>query len=194
MSYLQGVVRQSNRDVDLQAVDGQNDAFPPAMLFIDLVHASIRIFLSSHISFRPQQNGPAKIKNKKKRTNKVTKETSRASEPIIPPVKEYQYIRFSKRWFPRISTKKVKLFIFFVSYLLCVFRFATHLQKNDFDEANDNEVRLSGCVSITSSSKKKVDSPNSNSPRRGTVVDSGSFHPPVRKTLLSGCFMTRASR
>ena len=44
--------------------------------------------------------------------------------------KEYQYIRFSKRWLLSFPTG-VKLLVFFASWLT-VSRFATHLQENDF--------------------------------------------------------------
>ena len=130
------------------------------ILFIDLVRASIGPFLSSHVFFRSQKNVHHLIFLQRQR--KITqnrqaraKETSRASKPIIPPEKkECQYIRVQLLFSLLASS-----FVSSGLQLIC--------RRTIFDEANDVEVRLSGCVPTRSSSREKKWFPlNPNSGRR----------------------------
>ena len=190
--------------VDLQEVDGQKDACPPVTLFIDLVRVSIG-FLLSYIFFTSQKNDHHLIFLVSKKQNETdTKQADRQNQkkqaghpsPCNPPEKrkEYQYIRFSKRWYsPFPPGSQCCLFSSLAASLSLGLRLI--FSQTIFDEAKYVGVWLSVCIPIPSSSRGKNIFPQirTHADER-TAIDSGSSQLPVRETLLSGCFKTRASR
>ena len=144
---------------DPQGINGQEDAFLPVMLFIDLVRVSIGLLLSSCVFFSSKKNDhlifPA-AKNKTKQTDK-SKRNKPGIQVHAPPRKrkKHLYIRFSKRWLPPFCTR-IKVLVFFVGAGF--------------------EVWLSVCVPITSFVRGKVFLPkfefSSMSKQSSTVVGS----------------------
>ena len=130
------------------------------MLFIDWVRVSISPSLSSRVFFRSQQNHHHLVLLQQKNRNK-TKQTakSKRNEPGIKPIHPLEkgisvHPLFKAVPPPPLPSGSNCLFSSLASPLSSGLRLICG--QTIFDEANDVEVRLSGCVPLTKSSRKKV--------------------------------------
>ena len=153
------------------------------MLFIDWICVFICHFFSSHFFFRSQQNYRYLIFLQQKNRNK-TKQMNR-SKRNKPDIQAHTSSRKKKISSTHPLFKATSPPLFHRDQTACFFRwpiffvFSSLLlicRKTVFDEANDVEFWLSGCVPITSSLRKKVVSPKgelpSTSKQPSTVVRS----------------------